>query len=209
MCSIRRGGKEYSDQLQGRQARLEARSHRHRRRSATPARRCISGRTRSSSTRRTFSVTAAAARAQGEGRAVPGPAHQVLQRSHRREGRVVFLRRPRRLPDRRARQGRSSLPAEPDHRQERARERQHRLRAVLGSRCGELRQRELRQPDPHGRGRHARQRPALGCGGGGARVLRVPQSDRLAASSSRRKTSGTRSVSFSRSRFTSRSSPAR
>ncbi len=70
-----------------------------------------------------------------------------------------------------------ALPAEPifaknDQPKVNVVEYAHRVDAQRGTRDG----RELRQPDPHRRRRHARERPARRHRGRGARILRVPQS---------------------------------
>ena len=104
-------------QLQGRQSALEAGSRRHGRPSATPAPRCASGRTRSSSTRAKFSVPQLKHVLQRQGRAVPGPA------------------RPLRRTRRRARRTSGSTPAASAHTCRRARARRERLprRAIFAA----------------------------------------------------------------------------
>ena len=84
-----------------------------------------------------------------------------------------------------------------------------RIRDRVDAECGTRDGRELRQPHPDRRRRHARERPARRRRGRSARVLRIPQSRAARHSSSRPKTSSTSAASCCRSRSRNRSSPAR
>ena len=101
-CWVRRDGKEYNIAFRNGEGPLEARSGRRPSASATPAPRCASGRIRSTSTRRDLAAEAQA-RAQGQGRAVPGAAGPPHGREERREGRVALHGRPRAVSARIAR----------------------------------------------------------------------------------------------------------
>ncbi len=84
------------------------------------------------------------------------------------------------------------LPAEPITGTRERRRRCGRLRAVLGAGRGSGARRELRQPDSDHRGRHARQRPALRAWRRRCASSASSATSCRAASSSPRRTSGTR-----------------
>ena len=153
--------------------------------------------------------SAAEARAQGQGRAVPGPEDHVRERGDEGEGRVVLHRRSRRLSEGRDRQGRRAA-GRAHLREERQREGQRRrVRAGVDAERRTRHRRELRQSDSDRRGRHARQWTARRRRGRGARVLRVPQSRAARHQAHARGHLRSRPASCSRSRSRSRSSPAR
>ncbi len=112
--------------------------------------------------------------AQGQGRALPWPHHQVPRQEHRHQAWVVLRRRPQGLFDRRGQA--VHLPAGAALR----RHLQHRsvgggLGPVLAAGRGRMPRRILCEPHPHRPGRYPRQRPASGLARRHARVLRVPQ----------------------------------
>ena len=174
-CWVRRGGKEYNIAFENGEGAVEARGRRRASARATPARRCASGRTRSTSTPPTSRCRSSSTCSRPRPCCARACAcASTIEKTGEKEE-WFYSGRPRRSTcasrssePNGCRTSRS--PASVEGEQEGVD-----WALVWRTDGGDAHRGELRQPDPDRAGRHARQRLAPRPDRGGARVLRVPQ----------------------------------